>query len=161
MNAAAESRSTREIVIEEVLPHAPEIVWQTLTSGELISRWLMPNDFEPVVGKRFVFRARPVAGWDGVVRCEVLEVRPLEKLVYSWQGGSADSPAYAALDSVVTWTLQAVDGGTRLRLVHSGFRSPQNDFAFGAMSGGWARIVQGLRSVAAQLATGRCTCGQT
>jgi hypothetical protein len=29
-----------------------------------------------------------------------------------------------------------------LRLVHAGFRSPENDFAFDAMSPGWARIVQ-------------------
>ncbi|MBO0763090.1 MAG: SRPBCC domain-containing protein [Hyphomicrobiaceae bacterium] len=155
MKAATQRHATRDIVIEEVMPHAPEIVWHALTSGELIRRWLMPNDFEPVVGKRFTFRAKPVPGWDGTVHGEVLEVRPLEKLVYSWKGGSADNLAYAPLDSVVTWTLQAVNGGTRLRLVHSGFRSPSNDFAFSAMSGGWARIVQGLGSVAAELTTGR------
>jgi uncharacterized protein YndB with AHSA1/START domain len=50
-------------------------------------------------------------------------------------------PTYGSrLDSLVTWTLTAVEGGTRLRLVHSGFRSPENDFAFEAMSGGWGRV---------------------
>jgi hypothetical protein len=43
---------------------------------------------------------------------------------------------------VVTWTLTPVSQGTRLRLVHAGFRSPENDFAFDAMSPGWMRIVQ-------------------
>ena len=48
----------------------------------------------------------------------------------------------AKLDSVVTWTLTPVEAGTRLRLVHSGFRSPENDLAFGAMSPGWSRIIE-------------------
>jgi len=30
-------------------------------------------------------------------------------------------------------------------------RSPQNDFAFDAMSGGWGRIMQGIGRVAAEL----------
>ena len=145
----------REIVVEDVLPHAREIIWKTLTDGTLISRWLMPNDFEPVVGKRFTFRTKPMGSWDGVVHCEVLEVEPCEKLVYSWKGGSDDNEAYGSkLDSVVTWTLTAVDTGTRLRLVHSGFRSPGNDFAFDAMSGGWGRIVPVISRLATELEAG-------
>lgn len=152
MSAPARQQETREIVVEEVLPHAPGLVWKTLTSSELIGRWLMPNDFEPMVGRRFTFRTKPVGGWDGVVHCEVLEIVPTEKLVYSWKGGSDDNPAYGSrLDSVVTWTLTAVEGGTRLRLVHSGFRSPGNDFAFGAMSGGWAKVMQSISRVTATL----------
>jgi uncharacterized protein YndB with AHSA1/START domain len=152
MTATAARQETREIVVEEVLPHAPERVWKTLTTGELIARWLMPNDFEPVVGRRFTFTARPMGGWDGVVHCEVLELIPKEKLVYSWKGGSDDNPAYGSrLDSIVTWTLTPVDGGTRLRLVHSGFRSPGNDFAYDAMSGGWGKVMQSISRVTGEL----------
>jgi uncharacterized protein YndB with AHSA1/START domain len=152
MTATAEQLTTREIIVEDVLPHAPELVWKTLTSGELMSRWLMPNDFEPVVGRRFTFTTRPVGGWDGIVHCEVLEMIPNEKLVYSWKGGSDDNPAYGSrLDSVVTWTLKPLDGGTRLRLVHSGFRSPGNDFAFDAMSGGWGKVAQRIGALVAEL----------
>jgi uncharacterized protein YndB with AHSA1/START domain len=152
MTASARQQPIRDIVVEDVLPHAPEIVWKTLTSGELISRWLMANDFEPVVGRRFTFKTRPMGGWDGIVHCEVLEMMPNERLVYSWKGGSDDNPAYGSrLDSVVTWTLSPAEGGTRLRLVHSGFRSPGNDFAFDAMSGGWAKVAQGIGRVAAEL----------
>jgi uncharacterized protein YndB with AHSA1/START domain len=46
-----------------------------------------------------------------------------------------------SLDTVVTWTLMPVEGGTRLRLVHAGFRSPDNDFAFDIMSPGWGRVL--------------------
>jgi uncharacterized protein YndB with AHSA1/START domain len=38
---AAREQATRDIVVEDVLPHAPELVWKTLTTGELIGRWLM------------------------------------------------------------------------------------------------------------------------
>jgi uncharacterized protein YndB with AHSA1/START domain len=155
MTATAEKHVTREIVVEEVLPHAPAVLWKTLASGELISRWLMPNDFEPVVGRRFTFKTKPMGGWDGVVHCEVLEMIPNERLVYSWKGGSDDNPGYgSSLDSVVTWTLTPVEGGTRLRLVHSGFRSPGNDFAYDAMSGGWAKVAQSIGTLAAELEGG-------
>ncbi len=152
MNSA---QRPREIIVEETLPHARDVVWKTLTDGALIGRWLMPNDFEPVVGKRFTFRTKPMGGWDGVVHCEVLEVKLYEKLVYSWKGGSDENEKYgSALDSLVTWTLTAVETGTRLRLVHSGFRSPENDFAFETMNGGWRRVPQGISRVAAELAAG-------
>jgi uncharacterized protein YndB with AHSA1/START domain len=143
--------ATRDIVVEEILPHAPEVVWRTLTTADLIQRWLMPNDFQPIVGNRFTFRTQPMGNWDGVVHCEILEVEPRRKLVYSWRGGSDQNGQYGSkLDSVVTWTLTPVAGGTRLRLVHAGFRSPHNDFAFDAMSGGWGRIMRRIGSVAAE-----------
>jgi uncharacterized protein YndB with AHSA1/START domain len=146
----APGSDSRDIVVEEVLPHAPDVIWKVLTSGELISRWLMPNDFAPVVGRKFTFQTKPMGNWDGIVHCEVLEIKPREKLVYSWKGGSDHNAAYGShLDSVVTWSLAAVEGGTRLRLVHSGFRSPENDFAFDAMSGGWAKVTQSIGKVAA------------
>jgi uncharacterized protein YndB with AHSA1/START domain len=147
------SAATRDIVVEDVVPQPPEKVWKALTTAELIGQWLMPNDFEPVVGKRFTFRTRPIGDWDGVVQCEVLEVVPHRRLVYSWKGGadSNDSGSNygSMLDSVVTWTLQPEGRGTRLRLVHTGFRSPQNDFAYDAMSPGWSRIMGRLGEIAA------------
>ena len=136
------SLAARDIVVEDVLPHSPEKVWRALTTSELIGRWLMPNDFKPIVGHRFTFKTQPMGGWDGVVHCEVLEVEPNRRLVYSWKGGSDDNPKYGSkLDSIVTWTLSPEKGGTRLRLVHAGFRSPGNDFAYDAMKSGWGHIM--------------------
>jgi uncharacterized protein YndB with AHSA1/START domain len=152
-SSPAKSAATRDIVVEDVVPQPPEKVWKALTTAELIGQWLMPNDFEPVVGKRFTFKTRPIGDWDGVVQCEVLEVVPNRRLVYSWKGGadSNDSGSNygSKLDSVVTWTLQPEGRGTRLRLVHTGFRSPQNDFAYDAMSSGWSRIMGRLGEIAA------------
>jgi uncharacterized protein YndB with AHSA1/START domain len=150
MNRSAEAAVTRDIVVEGDLPHAPETVWKLLTTADLIGRWLMPNDFVPVVGRRFSFQTKPMGDWDGVVHCEVLEIVPNRRLVYSRKGGSPGNSKYGSvLDSVVSWTLIPTEGGTRLRLVHAGFRSPENDFAFDAMSGGWGRIVQRIGEIAA------------
>jgi uncharacterized protein YndB with AHSA1/START domain len=141
--------ATPDIVVDDVLPHAPEKVWRALTTSELIGRWLMPNDFQPTVGHRFTFTTQPMGDWDGIVHCEVLEVERNRRLVYSWRGGSDDNPKYGSrLDSVVTWTLTPEGSGTRLRLVHAGFRSPGNDFAYDAMKPGWGRVMGRIAEVA-------------
>src|SRR3977135_741722 len=90
MMSPTKSAATRDIVVEDVVPQPPEKVWKALTTADLISRWLMPNDFEPVVGRRFTFKTRPIGEWGGGGQCEVLEVVANRRLVYSWKGG-ADS----------------------------------------------------------------------
>ncbi|HEX4708980.1 SRPBCC domain-containing protein [Phenylobacterium sp.] len=149
MSNAAAMADTHNIVVDEVFPHTPEVLWKTLTTGELISRWLMtPNGFEPTEGNHFTFQTPPDGEWDGVIRCEVLEVRPNERLVYAWRTGNQTGAGYVPrLDTVVTWTLNPVDGGARLRLVHSGFLSPKNDAVFRNISEGWPKLIQKLRAV--------------
>jgi len=66
------------------MPHPPGKVWRALTQGPLIEEWLMQNDFQPVVGHRFDFRAAPIPHWNGVVDCQVLVVEPNQRLFYSW-----------------------------------------------------------------------------
>jgi uncharacterized protein YndB with AHSA1/START domain len=145
MTQAAMKTATHDIVVEDVFPHAPETIWKTLTTGELVGRWLMmkPTGFEPVKGVRFTFQTTRAGVWDGVIHCEVLEVTRKRSLAYSWQGGHAsNAQEYGSLlDTIVTWTLVKVDGGTRLRLVHSGFVTPGNDPAFWNMSNGWKKVV--------------------
>jgi uncharacterized protein YndB with AHSA1/START domain len=152
VSQAAMNITTQEIVVEEVFPHAPEIIWKTLTTGELIGRWLMkPTGFEAVTGARFTYQTTPAGGWDGVIHCEVLDVKPNQRLSYSWQGGHDGNAQYGSrLDTVVTWTLARVDGGTRLRLVHSGFATPRNDTAFRNMSEGWKKVLGRIGTVAGE-----------
>ena len=142
---------THAIVVEKVLPYAPEKIWRSLTQSERIAKWLMPNDFEANVGRRFTFRTKPMGDWDGVVQCEVLQCDPPRLLRYSWKGGSDSNPEYGSrLSSEVTWTLTAVDGGTHLKMVHDGFVFPGNKFAFDAMSPGWGKVMDGIARVTAE-----------
>jgi uncharacterized protein YndB with AHSA1/START domain len=150
MNDAALRQKTQDIVVDEVLPHAPETIWRALTTGELIGRWLMPpTGFEPVEGTHFTYKTKPAGAWDGTIRCEVLRVVPNERLAYAWRGGHESNIGYGSrLDTVVTWTLSSVPGGTRVRLVHSGFVLPLNDTAFQNMSDGWKKVVPRLGEIA-------------
>jgi uncharacterized protein YndB with AHSA1/START domain len=150
MNDAALACDTQDIVVDEVFPHAPEIIWKTLTTGDLIGRWMMaPTGFEAVVGKRFTFQTTPAGAWDGTIACQVLEVKPNERLAYRWQGGDAGNVGYGSLlDTVVTWTLTPVPGGTRLRLVHAGFVTPRNESAYKAMGEGWKKVMRNVGDIA-------------
>ncbi len=140
MNDTALKSCTQDIVVDEVFPHAPETIWKALTTGELIA---------PVKGKRFTFQTTPAGAWNGVIHCEVLEVKPNERLVYAWKGGHEGNVGYGSrLNTVVTWSLSRVEKGTRLRLVHSGFVTPENDSAFKNMSEGWKKVVQKIGAIA-------------
>ena len=140
--------ASRSIVVERVMPHPPEKIWRALTQGALIEAWLMANDFQPVVGQRFNFRATPMAHWNGVVDCQVLVVEPPVRLSYSWNA-SGDEAA-GGLKTVVTWTLTPAPGGTLVRMEQSGFR-PEDEANYQGANYGWQRFVGGLERVVAGL----------
>jgi uncharacterized protein YndB with AHSA1/START domain len=129
------TESTRTVVIERVFAHPPEKLWRALTEGPLIAQWLMKNDFEPVAGRKFQFRSEPMPQWDGVIDCEVLVVDPLKQLSYSWGA--------LGLDSIVLFTLTPAEGGTQVRMEHSGFR-PDQQQAFGGAKYGWQKFLGNL-----------------
>lgn len=130
------STETRSVVVERDLSYPPEKIWRALTQPHLIQEWLMKNDFRPVVGHRFDFRA----DW-GAVDCEVLAVEPQKTLSYTCS-------AYG-LESVVTWTLTPTSKGTRLRMEQSGFRPDQQQAYQGAQVG-WPRFFASLEQVLAR-----------
>lgn len=136
--------TTRSIVVEREMPHPPERIWRALTQGALLEEWLMSNDFQPIVGHKFNFRAPPQPGWNGVVDCEVLVVEPNERLSYRWN--ASGETAANGLKSVVTWTLTSAKGGTHLRMEHSGFR-PEDESNFRGASHGWQKFIGGLERV--------------
>ena len=140
--------TTRSIVIERVMPHPPEKIWRALTQGHLIEEWLMKNDFQPVVGNKFNFRAEPMPGWNGVTDCEVLIVEPNERLSYRWDASGEE--AANGLKTVVTWTLTPAKAGTLVRMEQSGFRAQDERFYQGA-GFGWQKMIAALEKVAAGL----------
>jgi uncharacterized protein YndB with AHSA1/START domain len=135
MNAKVETQS---FSMEFDLAYPPAKVWRALTEPELLAKWLMTTDMQPVVGKNFTFKmepTRPGGRWDGIVNCEVKESEPHKRLRYSWVGGG--------IDTVVTWTLAPTPkGGTLLRLEQSGFRASDKQ-AFEGAKGGWQWMAGG------------------
>ena len=137
----------RDLVFEETYPHRPELVWRALTERDALAAWLMENDFEPRLGHRFRFRAKPVGGWDGIVESEVLELDPPRRLALAWKSN--------LLDTRVTFTLEPAGAGTRLRLVHSGFQGVRGMMIKLVLGSGWKGMVRtGIPAVAARLARG-------
>lgn len=113
-------------------PHAPEKVWHALTDPALLAEWLMPNDFEPRVGHRFTFRTEPAPGFDGIVHCEVLELAPPRRMVFTWKGGP--------IDTVMTFQLERTAAGTRLLAEQTGFRGLRAWMVSRILRSGNARI---------------------
>ncbi len=111
------------------LRHAPEKVWRALTDPALLSAWLLPiAALELRPGAAFAFTAPPQPGWDGIVRCRLLASDPPRSLSSTWVVGD--------LDTVVTFTLAPAGSGTRLALVHAGFKPSQKQ-NFGGARHGW------------------------
>ena len=134
-NTVTEARS---VVVEREIPFPPEKIWRALTQPQLIEEWLMKNDFTPVVGHRFDFRA----DW-GSVECQVLAVEPNKTLSYTWGA--------LGLASVVTWTLTPTGTGTHLRMEQSGFR-PDQQQAYQGAKFGWPKFFAALEQALTRLA---------
>ena len=123
------SSQSESLSFEFDLPHGPEKVWRALTDEALLAKWLLPvTGLELEPGAAFTFRAPPQPGWDGTVRCRMLEIEPQRKLRMAWVVGG--------LDTVVTFTLTPEPSGTRLTLVQSGFQ-PDQKRNFGGARYGW------------------------
>jgi uncharacterized protein YndB with AHSA1/START domain len=133
-----------DIDLTAAYPHPIDKVWAALTSAEALEAWLMPNDFRPVVGHRFTFRTRPAPGFDGIVRCEVLELDPPRRMAWSWSGGK--------IDTVVTFTLeqageqqageQQAGEQTRLRMHQVGFDGLGAQIIRRILASGWPGILR-------------------
>lgn len=91
------------------------VVWDYLTKPELIETWLMKSDFKPVAGHKFKFMYKERID----AYCEVLKIDAPKFLSFAWRKGKSEEEI--RLDSVVSWTLTEKNGGTELKLAHTGF----------------------------------------
>ena len=138
MSVAAE---TRTVVVERDLPHPPQKVWRALTTPHLIEAWLMKNDFALAQGHKFTL----TGDW-GSVSCEILEIEPHERLVYSW-GASVGN-----FGTVVTFHLTPSAAGTHLRVEQSGFPTEAStDRYYNGAQYGWNAFTAKLEEVVAGL----------
>jgi uncharacterized protein YndB with AHSA1/START domain len=123
--------SSHQIREQVDYPHPFSVVWQALTDPAALGEWLMATNFQPRVGHEFTFTAPPGPNWDGQVFCRVTELDPPHRLAYTWRGSDP-----ATLDTLVTFQLEPVPGGTRLTLTHSGF-THANRWLRDQLADGW------------------------
>ncbi|GAA0358555.1 SRPBCC family protein [Bacillus horti] len=94
-----------------------ERLWTALTDSGMLAKWILANDFKPVVGHCFQFQAEPNEYWDGLIEGEVLMVDPPNQLSYTWASGDEQH--------TVIWTLKDLgDGNVNLHLDQTGFSNP-------------------------------------
>jgi uncharacterized protein YndB with AHSA1/START domain len=124
-----EGNVSMDLFFREFYPHPIGKVWAALTDPVALAAWLMENDFEPIIGKRFSFRPQPVGGGRGLIECEVLALEPPARMVWSWQSTETDPPGRVEIN------LKAVEGGTELTLAHTGETDPERRAQYAS---GWA-----------------------
>lgn len=130
-----ESEHSRSVVLEKIFAHPPEKLWRALTEPALLAEWLLRNNFSLEIGREFQFRNEPVGGWDGVIDCKVIAIESAKHLAYSWRAFDHES--------TVEFTLTPAQGGTHLRMKHSGFRVNQ-EAAYRGAQYGWQRFIGNL-----------------
>jgi uncharacterized protein YndB with AHSA1/START domain len=140
--------TSQTLVVERVFPHPPEKLWRALTESPLLAQWMMSNDFSPVVGHKFQFRAEPKPNWNGIVDCEVVALDPMKQLSYNW--GVGGDPSAGGLQWVVRWTLTPAEGGTHVRMEQSGF-APDQQAAYKGANYGWQKFFDGLARVVSEV----------
>lgn len=110
--------ATRDSIEREVVLRAPvERVWAALTDAGQVSRWFGTEaQIDPRPGGAALF------GWAGQGRFHgvVTEVDPPRRFAYRWCL-DRDTPVDAGPTTLVTFSLEPAEAGTRLRLVESGF----------------------------------------
>ncbi|GMA62112.1 SRPBCC domain-containing protein [Alicyclobacillus fastidiosus] len=117
-----------------------EKLWSALTDSDKLAKWVMENDFKPVVGHRFQFRMQPIEGWNGIIDCEVLIVDAPHRLSYTWVSMGENN--------TVTWTLQDLgDGKVNLHLEQTGI---SNDQALQGAKYGWTNMCGQLEKLLEQ-----------
>lgn len=131
---------TEMISMTQFLPCTPARVWKALTDPTLHAKWWVAGDIRATVGQKFFLDMGP---W-GAQSCEVIAV-VVEKL-FSYRFGKD------TLHTIITWQLQAQDGGTLLTLEHSGFdiNTAMGKVALHGMEMGWPQVLAKLHDVLLQ-----------
>jgi uncharacterized protein YndB with AHSA1/START domain len=126
---AADKRGDLSLSVE--IEGSREAVWDALTKPEQLNRYFTSNATEEAtVGGVWV-------DWgEGAGALSILEMIPSKTLSLGWEIDGSPT--------VVTWTLEASAGKTRLTLAHSGFANYRHS---DAEWGGWLSYLGLIRSL--------------
>jgi uncharacterized protein YndB with AHSA1/START domain len=130
-----------ELVKEIWIDAAPEKVFPYLVEPELLTRWIGEESWnDPRPGGLFRLKFS-----ENVVRGEFVEIDPPRRAVWTW-GHDGDGSALPAGSTTVAFDLEPENGGTRVRLLHSGL---PNANEVEQHSTGWDHFLPLLAKVAA------------
>ncbi|MEO1089978.1 MAG: metalloregulator ArsR/SmtB family transcription factor [Pseudomonadota bacterium] len=126
---------------------APELVWTYLTDREKLGRWYHPARADLVAGNDYeLFRTRDDGETERLIWGRVLEAEAPRRLVQTFVIG-----LFQGAETTVTWSLEAVAGGTRLTLRHDGAAAAAADAPMTmlrSLDRGWDEHLGSLRECA-------------
>ena len=107
------------IALEVTIAVPPERVFRAITSAEEIPNFLpefKQVTFEARLGGAYEFRGDNEDGSTYTVRGQITEFNPPRRLAYTWRWQEWDFP-----ETTISYTLEPVEGGTKVSFLHSGF----------------------------------------
>jgi uncharacterized protein YndB with AHSA1/START domain len=112
---------TDDRIEREITINAPiERVWAVLTEPDLVSQWFSPGKPAEVdLRQGGSMRFNHGEGLDFPAR--IVRLEPPTHLAYRWASGYPGADVSEDNSTIVEFTLEPVDGTTRLHLVESGF----------------------------------------
>jgi uncharacterized protein YndB with AHSA1/START domain len=119
-----------EIELEKTYPQPIDKVWRALTDREALGSWLMKTDFAPEAGRAFQMWCEDGEGGTERYLCEVLELEPPRRMVWSWTVESRQGEDRTRVE----FRLEERPGGTRLTIRHTGDRDTETVERY---RGGW------------------------
>ena len=121
--------TTHTLNMTRTIKASPERVFEAWTTPEQMKQWHAPEGVEVVsasvdlrVGGSYHVHMRSPEGQDYNVRGVYREIKPGGRLVYTWKW---EEPEHDVGESVISVSFHAVDGGTRIDVVHDLFPSKE------------------------------------
>jgi uncharacterized protein YndB with AHSA1/START domain len=130
----------RTIELETTVDASPDTVFQALTEAGELARWFPSSaESDPRTGGSFSYRFEfDDASRNHTYSGEYLEIAAGERVRYPWQTGLGPTE--------VAFHLEPADGGTRVRLAHSGWREGGDwDASVEMHRQGWRTFLDNLK----------------
>jgi uncharacterized protein YndB with AHSA1/START domain len=139
MSVKKEASGRRSIEVEVEVPGTPEEVWQAIATGQGISSWFVPAEFEERDGKPVALKLNFGPGMEA--RSVVTAWDPPRMFATRGEGWGGSPPI------ANEWSVEARAGGVcRVRIVNSLFASTDDwDNQLEATQSGWSGFLRTLR----------------
>jgi len=132
----------------------PERVWRALTNAKELSTWFQMTIEGEIATGNEVWMTSMSKGYAGVrFRVRFVEMTPPARFVWQWHPGAVDPNIDYSKEprTTVTFTLEPMEGGTRLSLAETGFNEislARRAKVFGDNSQGWTEVLVWLSNYA-------------